>query len=133
MRKSICLAGVFFMVLFLFNCSDSNSVTDDPGADFDLRIEAIALPVNTIPFTVVYTASATGDGKVSKIDYYDENNESKTVTNPSLPWSKTVTITGGKNVYLYAKGNSSRGRVDVNCTATAGSLVITYAQYVARN
>lgn len=129
---------VNYLMMFLFlviaaGCSDSDQIVDDPGADFDLTITAAALPASQIPFNVVYSATATGDGKISKIDYYDENGATKTVNNPTLPWSKTISLAGGQSVYMYAKGNSSNGRVDISCTATAGGVVVTYSRNVQRN
>ncbi len=132
MRKMKYLLLVLF-IAFAAGCSDSDTVVDDPGGDFDLTITAAALPSSQIPFSVVYTATATGDGKISKIDYYDENGATKSVTNPTLPWSKTVTMTGGQSVYMYAKGNSSSGKVEIVCTATAGGTVVTYTRNVERH
>lgn len=129
---------LYYLVFVLFlavigGCSDSDTITDDPGGDFDLTITAAALPASTIPFNVVYTATASGDGKISKIDYYDENGATKSVTNPTLPWTKAVTMNGGRSVYMYAKGNSSTGRVDISCVSTAGTVTITYAKNVVRS
>lgn len=76
----------------------------------------IAINVGTHPsrakHTVVY--SITGTVQKPTIYYYDSSESAQQVKDQSLPWSKTLTVTGDPTQFragAFVKGNSEHGEL----------------------
>jgi len=76
----------------------------------------------TIAMTVVYTAAQTGDGTISSLSY-ETNAGTVTVSNPTLPWSISISVDSGTNVKMSATGTTKNGSLKISYAgeATTGS------------
>ena len=67
---------------------------------------------------VKYTATQTGDGKITSLTYYTSATETVTVTDPVLPWEVTLFVEGGTTLKITAAGTVKNGSVSVSYDAT---------------
>ena len=63
--------------------------------------------------SIEFKAEGTGDGTISTLTY-KVGSTTKTVSNPSLPWSVTVSASGGDAVSITASGTTKDGSITVS-------------------
>lgn len=75
-----------------------------------------------IAMTVVYAAAQTGDGAISSLSY-ETNAGTVTVSNPTLPWTITISVLSGTNVKMSASGTTKNGSLKISYAGegTSGS------------
>lgn len=67
----------------------------------------------TVGMTVVYTATATGDGTMSALSYATSSGM-VTVTNPALPWTVTIAVPSNTKITMTASGTVTNGSLDID-------------------
>ena len=83
-------------------CDLTTSNALDPGTDWQVK----------------YSATVTGDGSISRINYLDATGAVQTVTNPTLPWSLTVTIPAPGPAEVNAAAEVKDGSASVQAEAS---------------
>ena len=63
--------------------------------------------------TVVYTATATGDGTVSSLSYATSAGM-VTVNNPALPWAITIQVPSRTRLTMTAAGTVTNGSLNID-------------------
>ncbi len=64
-------------------------------------------------YTVNYSASATGDGVLDNVQFLDANGQTVTVSDPALPFARTVTMSSGDDAAMSASGTVSVGSLSI--------------------
>ena len=72
----------------------------------------------TVPYTVVYSASAGGDGIIDELRYLDPNGVQVVRFNPALPFSVEFTMGSGAQVSMVATARVTTGSARIRVTAT---------------
>ena len=63
--------------------------------------------------TIVFKAEKTGDGTISTLSY-QVGTVTKTVTNPTLPWTTSVQASSGDAISITATGTTADGSITVS-------------------
>jgi len=63
--------------------------------------------------SIEFKAEGTGDGTISTLTY-KVGSTTKTVSNPSLPWSVTVSASAGDAISITASGTTKDGSITVS-------------------
>ena len=71
----------------------------------------------TVGMTVVYTATATGDGTMSALSYATSSGM-VTVNNPTLPWTLTILVPSNTKITMTATGTVTNGSLDIDYKGT---------------
>ncbi|EPX64686.1 hypothetical protein D187_000108 [Cystobacter fuscus DSM 2262] len=72
-------------------------------------------------YAVKYEVIGSGEGTITKITYRDGSSTPAVVENPTLPWTKTVTLFPGANVGIGMEGSVTNGRFEVKYNGTLNS------------
>jgi hypothetical protein len=125
--KKLLYTTVILISFLFISCSKDDDVTSSPdtSTDISLSIDSQTLLIN---YSITYSAVATGNGKLTEITYLDETGTIKTVANPTLPWSKTLSFSQGQNVSLSAKGTLAKGSITINVDGVNGSNTIHFTK-----
>lgn len=100
----ISILTLSFLIILLASCKKDTTVT----CSLYTAIDQTAVGMN-----IVYTASATGDGTIMSLTY-NTSTGPVTVTKPSLPWTVTVYMPQGADVYINGSGNVTNGGLTVD-------------------
>jgi hypothetical protein len=87
---------------------------------------SLATAVNRPPvaMNVTYVATATGDGVISTLSYIDGSGL-VTVSNPTLPWTTTVSVPADADVRITASGTVKNGSLKVEYAGMSGGVTIS--------
>ncbi|MFY0573543.1 MmpS family transport accessory protein [Cystobacter fuscus] len=72
-------------------------------------------------YAVKYEVIGSGEGTITKITYRDGSSTPVVVENPTLPWTRTVTLFPGANVGIGMEGSVTNGRFEVMYNGTLNS------------
>lgn len=115
MRRTFALLLSASIVLALaIACSDSSGP--------DTQTCALATQASTfgnVTIDVKYQAIGAGDGQMSSVIYTTQTGP-VTEQNPTLPWEKDVTLTGGVQAQILGSGTVKTGGLTVQYVADAG-------------
>ena len=106
---------LFALVLFLFTIIDSCSKSDSNNSTPTTCNFGTNTVSTTSDVSVTYSASNKTSGTITSLTYLGAIG-AVVVTNPTLPWTVTVTVPQGKSVNITAVGTAPPG----------GSLYLTY-------
>ena len=109
--KRLFILPALLLMLGASAC-DSNDILS--GSDSDYR--------------VVYSIDANGESVLASLSYRDRGGALRTVTNPTLPWSKTLTLDPGEQASLSATGTVTSGTFTVRLLATNNRNTVTLNQ-----
>lgn len=106
MKKTANFLIMFLLLLGigLIGCKKAKEITCSLYA-------APSQPV--IAMTVVYAAAQTGDGTISSLSY-ETNAGTVTVSNPTLPWTISISVLSGTNVKMSASGTTKNGSLKIS-------------------
>ncbi|PTL77381.1 hypothetical protein DAT35_43990 [Vitiosangium sp. GDMCC 1.1324] len=76
----------------------------------------------SLKYTVTYEVTGSGEGTITKIYYYDGPSTPKVVENPTLPWTKTVSLYSDQNVGIAMEGSVTNGHFEVKYSGEGKSL-----------
>ena len=110
MKKNATLL-ILVLALLLSSCDKSDDTTSPNNTQqVNLTISNTQLPSN---LSVTYKAVSTGDGKITQLTYLDDKGVTQTVSNPTLPWSMTLSMTSNDYVSMTAAGTISKGSLTI--------------------
>ena len=66
-----------------------------------------------VDMSIVFKAVNTGDGAISTLTY-KVGSTTKTISNPSLPWSISIDATSGDAISITATGTTKDGSITVS-------------------
>ncbi|WNG14887.1 MmpS family transport accessory protein [Cystobacter fuscus] len=72
-------------------------------------------------YAVKYEVIGSGAGTITKITYLDGSSTPVVVENPTLPWTKTVTVFPKGNVRIGMEGSVTNGRFEMKYNVTLNS------------
>ncbi len=124
MKKTLPLLAILVIIL----CCYTSCKKDDDSTKTCNLSTSVSAPA---AMQIVYTASHTGDGSISTLTYTDRDG-SKTISNPSLPWTQSITATEGMNVSISATGTVSDGSLTVALGGSGGGHTITQSDFCSR-
>ncbi len=79
------------------------------------------LPTGSGTWAVSYSASATGSGMLSSIQYVDATGALQTVPASGSSWTKALpALAGGMTVSIVAAGSPGNGMLSVSISSTQG-------------
>jgi hypothetical protein len=114
MRRTFALLLSATIVLVLaIACSDSSGPTQTCVLVTD------ASTFGNVTIDVKYQAIGAGDGQMSSVIYTTQTGP-VTEQNPTLPWEKDVTLTGGVQAQINGSGTVKTGGLTVQYVADAG-------------
>lgn len=114
-KKIILIIMALFLVVNFSACDSTDSEPEAQRKECNLSAEALLIAPT---YDVTYTAENTGDGTITKLTYID-NSGTKTIENPTLPWSLTVTITEVNLIAkITAEGSTLNGSLTVKINGT---------------
>lgn len=104
--------------LALAACGDSSEEENlPPTKDCTLETGTTQLEYGLLgsmmTYTLQYEVTGSGEGTISKIIYYDGSSTPVVVENPTLPWTKTLTLSSGSYVGIGMEGSVTTGRFEV--------------------
>jgi len=67
----------------------------------------------SVDMSVEFEAVSTGDGTISTLTY-KVGSTTKTISNPTLPWSVTVNASAGDAISITASGTTKDGSITVS-------------------
>ncbi len=111
MKRLFILPALLLLMLSASGC-DSNDVFSDGDSDY----------------LVVYTVDMNGESVITSLSYRDRGGALRIVTNPTLPWSKTLTLEPGEQASLSATGTVTSGTFTVRLLATSNRNTVTLNQ-----
>lgn len=118
-----CLAT---MGLALAACGGSEKKPEEPQPkDCSMETGVTQLAdgyTGSLKYTVTYEVTGSGQGTITKISYYDGVSTAKVVENPTLPWTKTLTLYSDQNVGIGMEGSVTNGRFEVKYSGEGKSL-----------
>jgi hypothetical protein len=115
--KKISILALFLAVLMIgfSSCKKSASSTT---TNLDTGAQQV-----TSAMSVQFSASQTGDGVITTLTYV-VGSTSKTVTNPTLPWTVTVDASAGDNVSMTAVATTTNGSAKITYYGSNGTQTV---------
>ena len=112
-------ASAILVLLFAAGC-DSAGVSE--------RACALSVGPSSPPVAATVTLSATrqGEGTITSIEYNTDDGE-QSVSNPTLPWSRTFDVPSKTAISMSAEGSVEEGelRIDLHMEASEGGSSFT--------
>ena len=108
-RNFVFLAPVLLGAV-LMNCTDDSTTCNIATSAY----------TNTNAGTVTYTASITGGSTIRSLRYGGPEGE-VTVDLPTLPYTNTITVSGGTNIFISVSGIAQNGEVLFGHTFSDGA------------
>jgi len=114
MRRTPALfLSVSIALALALACSDSSGPTQTCALATD------ASTFGNVTIDVKYQAIGAGDGHMSSVTYATQTGP-VTEQNPTLPWEKDLTLTGGVQAQILGSGTVNTGGLTVEYVADAG-------------
>ncbi len=125
MKKNFVVTAVIiiFWISILSSCSKSSSGNNNTPKQCNFETNTVA---TSSDIAVAYSATNSSGGSISSLIYKGPTGP-VTVTNPTLPWSITVTIPKGDSVNIAAVGSAPSG------SSLTLSYTIQYSNSITAN
>ncbi|MBN2614537.1 MAG: hypothetical protein JXR71_02480 [Bacteroidales bacterium] len=105
MKKFTALAILLSFIMVGFMACSKSSGSTTTNLDTGSKQAQSAMTIN-------FTATQTGDGSITTLTY-TVGSTTQTVSNPSLPWSKSVDASSGDYVSIKATAVTTNGSVTI--------------------
>ncbi|MBT3454425.1 MAG: hypothetical protein HN447_05325 [Lentimicrobiaceae bacterium] len=99
------------------------STNDEIDIPVDNSCNVVLSETASVDMSVTFNASANGNGTISSLSY-TFNGNTETLSNPALPWSKTVDALAGY-IELTITGEVSDGDITVSFTGDGAGETIS--------
>ena len=128
--KKLATLLILVLPLFLLSCDKNDDTTSSNTEQISLNIDKSKLPAN---LSITYKAESTGDGKITQLKYLDNNGVLQVVGNPTLPWTKTLSMVADSSVQMSASGTLSKGSLTITVDGTATGTTFHLSDSQSRN
>lgn len=123
MKKSLLLVFVLALIGILFStCKKDDEITCNLSTGKDAPSDMV----------IIFKAEQTGDGKITELTY-KTSEEQQTLSNPSLPWVRSVDAKGGTALSITAKGTVKNGSLQISYVGVTATDSIAGSDFCSQH